>query len=157
MRIDNWISHIKTVERSVEEEAKKNTTCLRKAVGCGLVHWSGTVVFANNGPSVKNAVCSNVVGNCGCSHAEPRAIIRALKSGLTKGFILVCTYSPCTNCANIIIDSGIVELVVYKILTEHDVRGSELLANVMPTIQLKDIGNRINEIKNWVSHYHEIE
>ncbi len=55
-------------------------------------------------------------------------------SAQSKVLIMVCTYSPCTNCANIIIDSGIVKGIVWDILTEHDKRGAEFLRSAMDVI-----------------------
>ena len=122
--------------KKIQDFALKNQTCKRKAVGCSIVRLSigrrrlpteKTLVMTHNGPSVPNNECINEVGNCGCSHAEPRAILESLKKDYGKHLVMVCTYSPCTNCANIIIDSGIIDLVVYETLTLHDTRGTTFL------------------------------
>lgn len=122
--------------KKIQNFALKNQTCKRKAVGCSIVRLSigwqkapteETLIMTHNGPSVPNNQCTNEVGNCGCSHAEPRAILKSLKKDYGKHLTMVCTYSPCTNCANIIIDSGIIDLVVYKVLTQHDIRGQTFL------------------------------
>jgi dCMP deaminase len=45
-------------------------------------------------------------------HAEANAVFNAARAGAsTKGGIMVCTLFPCVNCANAIIQSGIVELI----------------------------------------------
>ena len=123
--------------------AENNQTCLRKAVGCKVVLFErGNVLsmgIAHNGPSVVGAVCSNEVGNCGCSHAEPRVIQQLYRFSDTRKFWMLCTYSPCTNCANIIIDSGLIVGVIYEILTDHDKRGAKLLRKVMPVLDLNDL------------------
>lgn len=121
----------------IADYAQENQTCKRKAVGCSIIEANNKeeilerIIITHNGPSGINK-CSNIVGNCGCSHAEPRAILKYLKFLGKKHkdniwSIMICTYSPCTNCANIIIDSNIITAVVYKILTKHDTRGKKIL------------------------------
>ena len=119
-------------------------TCKRKVVNCTIINHIGQFTNTKNGPT-QGHQCSNEVGNCGCAHAEPRAIIAALKSEWYVDCILVCDYSPCSNCANIIIDSGIVTKVGYNILTEHDKRGVKLLKNS----GIKVSGDK-NEITRWL-------
>jgi deoxycytidylate deaminase len=133
---------------NLESWAVKETTCLRKGVGCAIIrlteHWIDTLTVTFNGPSRKGAVCTNEVGNCGCSHAEPRAIQTLLGrygEGCSNHYWMLCTYSPCTTCANIIIDSGLFSEggVIYHYLTNHDVRGDEFLRAVMPVVTAKEI------------------
>jgi deoxycytidylate deaminase len=146
----------------LKEFAAKNQSCLRKAVGCSLatiIEKTGlNFLRAHNGPAHRNHRCTNEVGNCGCCHAEPRAVIKALKNRYFKeDCILVCTYSPCTNCANIILASEIITGVVYDILTEHDKRGAELLEAVMPVFtrtQLQE-GKADVEIKKWIQRHND--
>lgn len=119
--------------------AELQTTCKRKGVGCSLHHWEEDkfriVARKHNGPSRKGHPCTNVVGGCGCSHSEPRVIIDAKFLGYrSDSLVMVCTYSPCTNCANIIIDSRVVKGIVWDILTEHDKRGAEFLRSAMDVI-----------------------
>jgi deoxycytidylate deaminase len=130
--------------------------CKRKNVGCTIfsVNDYGQVIqvcFTHNGPS-KKAECSNVVGGCGCSHAEPRAMLECYRKGyLPRTFsaklVMVCLYSPCTNCANIINDAGIIDAVVYDILTQHDTRGRDILnCDVIDT-------NLLAENHNVLAHW----
>lgn len=111
----------------IKTMAEKNQVCKRKAVGCVILeidlqkelitHYS-----AINGPSGPNNKCSNIVGACGCSHSEPRAIMKYLKRRKRNGqvkTILLSTYSACVNCSNIIIDSNIIDAVAYEILAEY--------------------------------------
>jgi len=149
------VAQIKNILNSFKvilEVAEQNQTCKRKAVGCRLVSFEDEMMIDSkvvyNGPSFNN-VCSNEKGNCGCSHAEPRAIMQHLKGFARTEMVLnekvwmVCTYSPCTNCANIIVDSGIVQGVFRDILTEHDVRGEKILLDagikVITKQQLEDL------------------
>lgn len=137
MRQERVIDWMKRELVSCRAWAEGNQTCKRKGVGVSLVRLGTTnhsphlILRGKNGPSSKGHECSNVVGNCGCSHAEPRAILNYLRKRgepkLKPGLILLSTYSPCTNCANIINDSGIIRAVIYDIRTEHDTRGIDLL------------------------------
>ena len=128
--------------RISKQLAEQKTECLRKGVGCSLVSLKidriKVIVRDYNGPSRRGHKCTNVVGGCGCSHSEPRVLMKALKEGhlglYRKKAIMVCTYSPCTNCANVIIDSGVVGGIVWSILTEHDKRGAEFLRDAMDVL-----------------------
>jgi deoxycytidylate deaminase len=144
--------------------AERNQVCLRKAVGCAAVtvinDVPALIYMKHNGPSRDGHECSNEVGNCGCSHAEPRVVQGAIE-GLQDAspnmpLILLCTYSPCTNCANIIIDSGLFCGCIYSILTQHDTRGREFLKEAMPVMTVGEL-NKLTEkdacdkIKKWIS------
>ena len=133
---------MRTIEKLREEfgrilaHAERDQRCKRKSVGCGVYVYDTmeTICVSSNGPSILEHECSAEVGNCGCMHAEPRAILSAwttraaaMAYGEGSPYLLLCTYSPCTFCSNIIIDSGCIEYVMFDILTEHDQRGLELL------------------------------
>ena len=131
--------------------AKANQTCKRKSVGVSILdivrdrdgrvlidrlskQHNGPVFEApNTGPPIG---CTNEVGNCGCAHAEPRALLDILKRGWNQKpdrgkLIMVSEYSPCTNCANIIIDSRVISVCVYDIVTKHDLRGLQKLQRAL--------------------------
>lgn len=167
-------SFLLTQLSEVSNFARENQKCLRKSVGCCTVRLEDdmftTFSMTHNGPSKRDVSgaggCTNEVGNCGCGHTEPRAIMQTLKSRIWRinepKVIIVCTYSPCTNCANIIIDSGIVQGVVRDILTEHDVRGEEFLKQAgikcITRSELEgfitesqDKGIQYDTIKEWIS------
>lgn len=137
-----------------QSDAELQQVCRRKAVGCAVVELCGiTGVFvpwthAHNGPSRQGHECTNVVGNCGCSHSEPRAMldIKAL-SATAKGkpkLVLLCEYAPCTNCANIVLDSGMICGLVYRRETQHDQRGLEYLRSAMPCLSVAELERFIN-------------
>ncbi len=121
------------------EFAELRRRCKRKAVGCSLVNLFGGKLrngfVGTNGPAHLNAQCSGEIGSCGCAHAEPALIVAALRAGYRKGFVMVCTYSPCVTCANLIICSGLIHGVVRDIFTQypqsgllqHDMRGEQFL------------------------------
>jgi len=124
----------KLVELTAWAEANQSG-CLRKSVGCAILIWNGQtydeVVRATNGPT-PNYKCTGERGNCGCAHAEPRAVM-ALMNLLDRQskFLLLCNYSPCTRCAQVIVDAhnlfGVIDAVAFKHVTEHDTRGLEIL------------------------------
>ena len=113
---------------TVKTLAETHTLCKRKGCGCTILEIGESAecilhYTAINGPST-NRECTNIIGACGCSHAEPRAIMKYLKGRrFTKKYsgttILLTTYSPCINCANIILDSGVIDFVAYEHLALH--------------------------------------
>lgn len=72
--------------------------------------------------------CIDDVGNCGCVHSEFKAVVLLLRSKLI-GFntVMVVSYSPCTPCANLIVQSKVVDEVYWLEDTAHDLRGIEIL------------------------------
>jgi len=156
------IKKLNEIFEDIFNYAERNQTCLRKAVGCAAVgiHLNGKpfiVSMEHNGPSRKGFPCTNEIGNCGCSHSEPRVVKETLKSYCEdEKLILICTYSPCTNCANIVIDSGLFCGVIYDILTEHDKRGDKFLREAMFVMSKKELNKLTEEeasdqIKKWLS------
>lgn len=165
------MKHLKQLNKifvEILEYAERNQVCLRKAVGCAAITFSGAdlspmlVAMVHNGPSRPGHPCTNEVGNCGCSHSEPRLVQDILRKTIdltTMPLIMVCTYSPCTTCANITIDSGLFKGVIYDVLTEHDKRGDKFLRDAMPVLTRKEIQEAIEteqtgeidgQIKKWL-------
>jgi len=67
-------------------------------------------------PSGKN------LSECLCCHAEENAIVQAAYHGIAvKGATLYTTYSPCLQCAKMIINAGIREVVYHTRYTIDDV------------------------------------
>ncbi|MEK7471587.1 MAG: cytidine/deoxycytidylate deaminase family protein [Patescibacteria group bacterium] len=55
---------------------------------------------------------SNSKSECICCHGEENAIVHAAKHGIsTKGATLYTSFAPCSWCAKMIINSGIVRIV----------------------------------------------
>lgn len=127
----------------VTAEATNSTDCLRKGVGCSLTRGREVLARSYNGPSRMTHDCTNVVGGCGCSHSEPRVIMKAMRTtdiGIYGGrTVMICTYSPCTNCANIILDSGVVCGIVWRIDTQHDMRGAEILRSDIQVLKMEEL------------------
>lgn len=131
--------------------AELNRTCKRKAVAARIVSpqpsgfWL-TLAREHNGPAKRRTLdgCSGEKGNCGCCHAEPRAILTALTAfGQQRKGIMLCSYSPCTACANTILSVDFIVAVVYDIATEHDLRGIDLLREVIPCYCIRDLTDDI--------------
>lgn len=59
---------------------------------------------------------------CLCSHAEENSIVQAAYHGIAvKGATLYTTFSPCLQCAKMIINAGIVEVVYHQRYSIDDV------------------------------------
>lgn len=143
----------------VSSQAEKSTKCLRKAVGCSLMSaYKGsftTLHVAFNGPSRKEYKCSNIVGACGCSHAEPRAIMECLKH-YSSGLIMACSFSPCVNCANIIIDSGLIIGLVYNQYAPHHPEGLKMLVeSSIPVVSMDILASDRQEVLEQVNKWME--
>lgn len=112
----------------IKTDAENHQVCKRKAVGAAILEIDLTkeAIYhftAINGPSGSRNECSNVVGACGCSHSEPRVIMEYLKHRRSNDHniktILLSTYSPCVPCANLAIDSKVIDAFAYEIWTPH--------------------------------------
>lgn len=129
---------------ALEPYATKHTRCKRKGVGVRILRLRGTQILPEsiwvNGPSGYND-CSNEIGNCGCGHAEPRALMAYAQAVCDNEYkswptIMLTAYAPCTNCANVILDSHMIHGVIYYKLTLHDQRGLANLMRSMPVLVL---------------------
>ena len=55
------------------------------------------------------------LGSCVCSHAEENSIVQAAYHGISvKSATLYTTFSPCLQCAKMIINAGIQEVVYHQ-------------------------------------------
>ncbi len=60
-------------------------------------------------------------------HGESNAIVNAARNNISsENSIMYTLYAPCTNCAKLIISSGI-EKVIYRKIYKRDMTGLELL------------------------------
>lgn len=123
--------------------------CKRKFVRSTILipHTNGvTRIFSKvNGPAHESFECSGEKGSCGCVHAEQRALKDLLiYTGDHSHFqyIMLCTFSPCTQCTNAIVESKTITAVVCDKITEHDLRGWERLNSVIPVLTVR----RLEEI-----------
>jgi dCMP deaminase len=106
--------------------ASERTTCLRRKVGAVLVKDGHVISTGYNGAPRGLKHCEEVgcvrqklnipSGErqelCRAVHAEQNAIIQAAYHGTsTKDATIYCNYHPCVQCAKIIINAGIKEIV----------------------------------------------
>ena len=107
------------------ELAASRSTCLRRRVGAVLVKDRRILCSGYNGapsglPHCRETGCLRQQLNvpsgekhelCRGVHAEQNAIIQAACHGISiKGATLYCTNQPCSICAKMIINAGIVEV-----------------------------------------------
>ncbi len=102
----------------------KRSTCIRRQVGALIVKDRHILTTGYNGPPkgfqhcdeglqcprVRDAIPSGQGHElCWALHAEQNAIIQAAYHGVAiKGAVLYCTTQPCSICAKMIINAGIV-------------------------------------------------
>ena len=142
----------------IKTKIKSESKCNRKKAGCTIleidIHNEMIEHFtAINGPNI-NQECNSI--NCSCNHAESRALMLYLKRFRQQRknikTILISTYCPCVYCANLILDSGLIDVVIWE--TYDNSLGFWTLDN-SGSIRLwtkelieNDIEN--NKIKNWL-------
>jgi dCMP deaminase len=103
----------------IAELFSQRSTCGRLKVGCAIIK-DGRIICTGYNGSLKDSRMGDI---CNCNlekpcekaiHAEANAISFAAQHGIPlKRSIMYVTHSPCIKCAEIIIQSGIIE-VVYK-------------------------------------------
>lgn len=103
---------------AIAEVISLRGTCQRAKVGCVITQDNRIVSTGYNGPlgSVEcNDTNCNLKEHCKHAvHAEANAIAFAAREGISlKGSTLYCLYSPCVDCARLIIQAGISK-VVYR-------------------------------------------
>lgn len=101
---------------AIAEIISQRSTCKRGHVGCVITMENRIITTGYNG-TVKKDKCTHCNLDEPCTeavHAEANAIAFAAKDGISiKGATLYCTHCPCHECAKLIIQSGITN-VVYK-------------------------------------------
>ncbi|MFA6016988.1 MAG: dCMP deaminase family protein [Patescibacteria group bacterium] len=124
--------------------AKKRADCTRRQVGAIIVRDFRIISTGYNGTPHKIKNCSEggclrcqrrdrgeIEGHeyeesCVCIHAEQNAIIQAaLHGSSTNGSTLYTTANPCSSCAKILANAGIIKVVCR--VEHHDLEGIELL------------------------------
>lgn len=89
--------------------AKNGSNCERGKVGCVLADKDGDLLSVGQNGSKHPKKCQRPeeMGNCGCLHAEVRAVIN-LRGQLP--YIAVCTLAPCERCAKVLAEAGVVSV-----------------------------------------------
>ena len=130
----------------------KRTTCLRRAVGAVIVKDKRILSTGYNGAPSGIRHCTEV----GCLreqlkvesgmrhelcrgiHAEQNAIIQAAYHGVSvKGASLFCTNQPCSICAKMIVNAGIVAIFYRSVYADELARVMLAEAGV-PMIRVGD-------------------
>ena len=104
----------------------KRSTCLRRQVGAILVKNKHILATGYNGAPKRIPHCAEIgclrqqlgipSGErhelCRALHAEQNAIIQAASLGISmEGSTLYCTTAPCSLCAKMLINAGVVRVV----------------------------------------------
>jgi dCMP deaminase len=92
----------------------KRSSCHKKSVGAALVRDNRVIATGYNGvlPKEKHSMGLDVNGVTHTVHAEVNIIAFCAKNGIsTEGTTLYTTLSPCEKCAEIIIQSGIKQVL----------------------------------------------
>lgn len=123
---------------------KKRSNCLRSSYGALIIKDHRIISTGYNGTphGIKNCIdggCERCAKrqkgeiktheyqeSCICIHAEQNAIIQAAYQGSsTKGATMYSTISPCSSCAKMIINAGIIRYIYDT--PHHDEGGIKLL------------------------------
>lgn len=114
--------------------------CVRRGVGAVIVSAEGDLLsegyngmfkgggnLCGDGKCDREGLCSGKEMDVGCIHAELNAILHCARLGRsTVGASMVLTTLPCHNCAKMIVQSGIVEVLVLR-GSYPDERGVQML------------------------------
>src|SRR3990167_1211551 len=136
--------------------AKRRADCTRRQVGSIIVRDFRIISTGYNGTPHKIKNCSEggclrcqkrdkgeIKGyeyeeSCVCIHAEQNAIIQAAYLGIsTKGATLYSTANPCSTCAKMIINAGIIKVVCQ--MEHHDLAGVEILKKAGVKVEISII------------------
>ena len=139
---------------ALAQVVKSRADCLRRQVGAIIVKDFRIISTGYNGTPHKIKNCSQGgcercqqrdkgkikrgenEESCICIHAEQNAIIQAAYQGIsTNGGTLYSTTNPCSTCAKILVNAGIVKVVCNE--EHHDLGGIELLKKAGVKVEVK--------------------
>ncbi|MCL2332118.1 MAG: cytidine/deoxycytidylate deaminase family protein [Actinomycetia bacterium] len=118
----SWDEYFMEIARQVSTRS----TCLRRQIGALIVRDRRILATGYNGTPSGIRHCSEVgclrdqqgipSGErhelCRGIHAEQNAVIQAALSGISiAGSKVYCTHQPCVQCAKILINAGVTEIV----------------------------------------------
>lgn len=128
-----WAEFAKSIAR--------RSSCSRASVGCVIVSEDNQRVLAigyNGGArGLFNECLSDEPGKCGHAHAETNALVK-LDYNEPVNKKMYVTMEPCFNCAVLIVNAGIKEVVYEKTYRTHE--GVELLAKA--GIKVRQVGSQ---------------
>lgn len=118
------------------------STCQRLNVGAVITSSDFRQVLAvgynGNAAGLPNKCDQHEQGDCGCVHAEANAIINC-HAPLTQPKIFFSTFSPCINCAKLMLNLGNLKKLFYC----HEFKNKEPLEILkkagIKTIKMKDL------------------
>jgi len=150
MKKPDWDDYFMKIAKVVKSRAD----CLRRQVGAVVVKDYRIVATGYNGTPHGIENCSSggcqrcllrtkgkidwyeYEESCICIHAEQNAIIQAAYLGVsTKGATMYITANPCSTCAKMIINAGIIRVVCFK--NHHDEKGLKLLKQAKVEVEIK--------------------
>jgi len=116
------MEHSKRITRielylSIAQLMALRSTCLRKKVGAVITYNNRIISTGYNGtignlPHCTTDTCNESSPCTDTVHAEANAIAFSARLGISlKGSILFVTCAPCFNCAKLIVQAGIIEVV----------------------------------------------
>jgi deoxycytidylate deaminase len=115
----------------------ERSTCLRHNIGAIIVRDKRLIASGYNGSAKGMPNCIEVgclkdelgiktgTGHetCRAVHAEQNAIIQGATHGISvEGTTMYCTHTPCTLCARMIVNAGIVRVVSYHDYSDESAR-----------------------------------
>lgn len=115
----------------------ERSTCLRHNIGAVIVRDKRLIATGYNGSAKGMPNCVEVgclkdelgiktgTGHetCRAVHAEQNAIIQGASHGISvDGTTMYCTHTPCTLCARMIVNAGIVRVVSYHDYSDESAR-----------------------------------
>jgi len=115
----------------------ERSTCLRHNIGAIIVRDKRVIATGYNGSARGAPNCIEVgclkdelgiksgTGHetCRAIHAEQNAIIQGASHGIpVEGTTMYCTHTPCTICARMIVNAGIVRVVSYHDYSDESAR-----------------------------------
>ena len=112
---------------NIAVEVAASSYAVKKKVGCIIVKNYNIIAIGYNGtPSGFNNNCEStnledgrLVTNKEVLHAESNAIAKcATSNGSSENSVMYCTYSPCFDCAKLIIQSKI-KKIYFKEHSKH--------------------------------------
>ena len=139
MERPSWDEYFMEVAKLVATRS----TCLRRQVGAVIVKDKCILSTGYNGASKGSAHCAEIgcirkelnipsgqqLDLCRAVHAEQNALVQAARHGVaTEGASIYITVTPCFQCAKMLVNAGIKEVIVNGVYPDE--RTQELFKEV---------------------------